>query len=73
MALVSSFGGFGVDVGSWEGLGGLLEVNLRTLGHLLGASWSALEAILAQKGNPPDPQSGDDPDRLPPLDSPFRG
>ena len=62
---------------SWRSLGAsrrcpwrLLAASWRSWG-LLGASWGALEAILAQKGNPPDPQPGVDPDRLSPSTLPL--
>ena len=58
---------------SWR----LLAASWRSWG-LLGASWGALEAILTQKGNPPDPlrtlfgpQPGVDPDRLSPSTLPL--
>ena len=69
---------------SWRSLGAsrrcpwrLLPASWRSWG-LLGASWGALEAILTQKGNPPDPlrtlfgpQPGVDPDRLSPSTLPL--
>ena len=69
IALARVLSSFGAHLArSWR----LLAASWRFWG-LLGVSWAALEAILAQKGNPPDPRSGVGADRLPPPDPPFRG